>query len=181
MQIWLEQVREEPLAWRETVEVAPSELDSPDLVALSPIDCSGRMVFADPGFLFTADLAYEQTLACTRCLSQFVEKVEPRIELLVVQGKELVEGEERELGARDLGVWQVEGDKFRTEPVLFEQVQLNIPMKPLCRDDCQGLCPRCGADLNAGDCGCDREVPDPRWAGLAAIREKLGKSEGSGS
>lgn len=178
MQIWLEQVREEPLAWKEAVVVDSSEVESPDLVALSPVECSGRIVFADPGFLFTADLSYEQTLACTRCLAQFVEKLEPVIELLVVEGKDLVEDEERELGARDLGVWQVEGDKFRTEPVLVEQVQLNVPMKPLCREDCRGLCPKCGADLNAGACGCDREVVDPRWSGLAALREQLGRVEG---
>jgi len=178
MQIWLEQVREEPLAWNEQQVVALADFDSPDLVAMSPVACSGRMVFAEPGFLFTAELSYEQTLACTRCLTQFVEKMEPAIELLVLQGKELVEDEERELGARDLGVWQVEGDKFRTEPVIVEQVQLNIPMKPLCREDCRGLCPTCGADLNAGDCGCDRGVTDPRWSGLAALREQLGKAEG---
>ncbi|MEP7012475.1 MAG: DUF177 domain-containing protein [Acidobacteriota bacterium] len=177
MQIWLEQVREEPLAWKESVVVALSDFDSPDLVALSPVDCSGRMVFAEPGFLLTAELSYEQTLACTRCLTQFVEKLEPTIELLVLQGKELVEDEEQELGARDLGVWQVEGDKFRTEPVIVEQVQLNIPMKPLCREDCRGLCPTCGADLNAGDCACDKEVVDPRWSGLAALRAQLGKAE----
>ncbi|HEV7668250.1 MAG TPA: DUF177 domain-containing protein [Thermoanaerobaculia bacterium] len=180
MQIWLEQVREEPLAWKEAVVVALSDFESPDLVAMSPVECSGRMVFAEPGFLLTADLSYEQTLACTRCLTQFVERMEPTIELLVLQGKELVEDEERELGARDLGVWQVEGDKFLTEPVIVEQVQLNIPMKPLCREDCRGLCPTCGADLNAGDCGCDRAVSDPRWSGLAALRGQLGKVE-SGS
>ncbi len=178
MQIWLEQVREEPLAWKETVVVAPGDLESPDLVELSPVECSGRMVFAEPGFLLTEDLSYEQTLSCTRCLTHFVERMEPEIELLVLQGKELVEDEEQELGARDLGVWQVEGDKFRTEPVVVEQVQLNIPMKPLCREDCRGLCPTCGADLNAGECGCNREVVDPRWSGLSALREKLGKAEG---
>lgn len=178
MQIWLEQVREEPLAWKETIVVTPGELESPDLVGLSPVECSGRMVFAEPGFLLTEELSYEQTLACTRCLTHFVEQMEPMIELLVLQGKELVEDEEQELGARDLGVWQVEGDKFLTEPVVVEQVQLNIPMKPLCREDCRGLCPTCGADLNAGECGCDRQVVDPRWSGLEALREKLGKAEG---
>ncbi len=178
MQIWLEQVREEPLAWTETIVVAVGDFDRPDLVAISPIACSGRLVFAEPGFLLTAELTYEQTLACSRCLTERVEPMAPTIELLVLQGKELVEDEERELGARDLGVWQVEGDKFRTEPVFTEQVQLNIPMKPLCREDCRGLCPTCGADLNAGDCSCDRGVSDPRWSGLAALREQLGKAEG---
>jgi uncharacterized protein len=56
--------------------------------------------------------------------------------------------------------------------VLIEQLQLNIPMKPLCRPDCAGLCPTCGADLNQTRCACAKSV-DPRWAGLAVLRDRL--------
>ena len=51
-----------------------------------------------------------------------------------------------------------------------EQILLSIPPPPLCKDDCKGLCPRCGKDLNEGDCGCDRTVLDPRWAALKGIQ-----------
>ena len=60
----------------------------------------------------------------------------------------------RSLQAEDLGVVYVEDHELDTEPLLFEQVQINIPMKPLCRPECAGLCPHCGADLNAGACSC---------------------------
>ena len=50
------------------------------------------------------------------------------------------------------------------------QQQLNIPMKPLCRPDCKGLCAQCGADLNLGACACTPPKSDPRWAALSALR-----------
>src|SRR5262245_43490596 len=103
MQIWLEQVREEPFAWQEAMNLALDAVESPDLVALSPVECRGRLVFAEPGFLLDAKLAYEQTLSCTRCLRSFAERVEPAFELLLMPSAELSEELERELGARDLG------------------------------------------------------------------------------
>ncbi len=51
-----------------------------------------------------------------------------------------------------------------------EQLVLSLPADPVCREDCQGLCTVCGANLNERDCGCDRHVPDPRWAGLKNIK-----------
>jgi uncharacterized protein len=48
-----------------------------------------------------------------------------------------------------------------------------LPMSVLCRDDCAGLCPRCGADLNEGSCDCTDDEMDPRWAALEALRMKL--------
>ncbi|MBN1297720.1 DUF177 domain-containing protein, partial [bacterium] len=56
--------------------------------------------------------------------------------------------------------------------VIAEQIVLQIPMKTLCSDDCKGLCSRCGADLNAGTCGCDRDSVDPRLAKLKDLLEK---------
>jgi uncharacterized metal-binding protein YceD (DUF177 family) len=51
-----------------------------------------------------------------------------------------------------------------------EQILLQIPSSPLCSEDCLGLCPKCGKDLNEGECGCDRAVLDPRWAALKGIQ-----------
>ena len=55
-------------------------------------------------------------------------------------------------------------------PAVREQILLYIPSSPLCREDCPGLCPSCGKDLNEGECGCDRAVMDPRWAALKGIQ-----------
>jgi uncharacterized protein len=56
---------------------------------------------------------------------------------------------------------------------LQEQVLLALPLKIVCRDDCKGLCPQCGKNLNEGPCACVVQVEDPRWAALKEIRNKL--------
>ena len=56
---------------------------------------------------------------------------------------------------------------------LLEQIILEFPSKVLCSEDCRGLCPRCGKDLNEGDCSCPKKEIDPRWAVLAELRDQL--------
>ena len=62
------------------------------------------------------------------------------------------------------------GKEIDLTPAVREQILLQIPASPLCREDCLGLCVRCGKDLNEGECGCDRAVVDPRWAALKGIQ-----------
>ena len=57
-------------------------------------------------------------------------------------------------------------------PALREQWLLNVPGYALCRDDCQGLCPTCGAELNLGPCDCTPTSADPRWEGLRKLRDE---------
>ena len=54
---------------------------------------------------------------------------------------------------------------------------MNLPGRFLCSEDCKGLCPKCGADLNLGDCGCDKEDIDPRWADLQKIMKDMADTE----
>lgn len=89
-------------------------------------------------------------------------------------GHEESEGEE--LLEEDLGVVALAEPLLDTRPVVVEQIHLGIPMKPLCREDCQGLCGQCGADLNEGPCSC-APAGDLRLAKLAALSQKLSTGE----
>ncbi len=62
------------------------------------------------------------------------------------------------------------GKELDLAPAVREQILLQIPPSPLCDELCKGLCPKCGKDLNEGECGCDRSVMDPRWAALKGIQ-----------
>ena len=62
------------------------------------------------------------------------------------------------------------GKVIDLDPILREQVLLALPGYPVCQDGCKGLCTVCGTNLNERECGCDRKVPDPRWAGLAKVK-----------
>jgi uncharacterized protein len=175
MQIWLDQVRDEPFNWDETQNVSPETLDRPELLALGPVHWRGQVVFADPEFFLRARMTYEQTLSCNRCLKPIVEPTKVDVELMVLIGGHKEPGSEHALHEQDLGDLYIEGEILETDPILIEQLQLNVPMKPLCRDDCKGLCPDCGADLNAGACSCAETRVDPRWASLAALKSRLGE------
>ena len=72
--------------------------------------------------------------------------------------------------ADDLDVYPYEGEEVDLEPLFREQIILSVPFAPLCKEDCQGLCPSCGADLNTTTCNCERQVIDPRWSALEKLK-----------
>ena len=75
-----------------------------------------------------------------------------------------------EVGEDDLELYPYDGETVDLDPLLRDQLILSVPFAPLCNDACRGLCAVCGANLNEGECGCDREVLDPRLAALKNIK-----------
>lgn len=173
MRIRLDQVRFEPFHFAETCSIPAESLARPELTALSPVTWGGQVRFADPGFLLKGRYQYEQSLTCNRCLQPIVEPVAGNLDLTIFVAAARPLPGEQELDENDLGVVYLPDENLETEPLLVEQLQLNIPMKPLCRPDCAGLCPTCGADLNLGPCGCPTGGSDPRWAGLQLLKDRL--------
>jgi len=173
MQVRLDQVRDKPFHWDETETVDAAEIGHPDLQALSPVHWRGEIRFADPGYLLDATYSYEQTLSCQRCLEPLAQPVEERMDLLLVPGSHAPASGEHALSEDELGVVEIaEDEDVDLRPLLIEQIQLNVPMKPLCWSGCEGLCRTCGKNLNNGPCGCDQQEIDPRWSALEALREK---------
>jgi uncharacterized protein len=175
MRISLDQVRREPVSWDEEVRVRADELGRDEVVELSPVRWRGRVsraeVDEEEGFYLSAHLAYEQTLACQRCLEPVRQPVAAEVRLLLVRdAPQAMEGD-HQLDEEDLGIVHLESDAFDTRPLLLEQMQLAVPMRSLCREDCKGLCPHCGTNLNRGRCDCEDDWVDPRWAALAKLQE----------
>lgn len=176
MKVRLDRLGDEPYAWQESLALSSDELDEINGLAVGEVGCSGRLSRTTPGFLLQLDLAYEQTLSCTRCLGPVRTPVRSRIDLHVVVGEgewEEAARDERQLAEQDLGLLVLPGPLLDTRPIVMEEIQLDVPMKTLCRDDCLGLCVICGADLNAGPCDC-RPASDPRWAALAGWKKQDG-------
>ena len=65
--------------------------------------------------------------------------------------------------------YPLRGDRLDLEPLARDTVLLELPLAPLCRADCAGICPTCGADRNVAPCDCESAVHDPRWAALDAL------------
>jgi uncharacterized metal-binding protein YceD (DUF177 family) len=169
MKIDLDQVVDEPYDWQEKLSLATGEVNRAEVLEIGEIACRGRITPLFPDFLFQASFGYRRRLRCMRCLGSIDERMESEISLVLqVDGREPDE-EEVELTPEDLGVVSLSEPEVDTRPLLVEQIHLEVPMKPLCREDCAGLCPQCGADLNAGPCDCRPEV-DPRWSALLSLK-----------
>jgi len=119
------------------------------------------------------DLRATMELACARCLEPITQDISRKFDLLYrPQGSDAGK-EEMSVTAAEAEVGYYQGEGLLLEDVLREQVLLAVPLKAICREDCRGLCPHCGQNLNQGQCTCAEPVDDPRWSALKDIREKL--------
>ena len=118
-------------------------------------------------------VAARLSLKCARCLEDYASTVETDFVRHLVRGKDKEREKEKELTPEEMDVTFFEGDEIELLEILFEEVSLEMPTKPLCKEDCRGLCPRCGKDLNKGECKCPPEEKiDPRFAKLKGFKVK---------
>ncbi len=132
-----------------------------------PIRVKGRLSPAGPGrFYWHATIEGDVELECRRCLGEASGHVSDEAHLIFAEaGAEGVEDDP------DVYLVDERASELDLRPALREQWLLNVPGYALCRDDCKGLCPTCGAELNLGDCGCVTTSADPRWAALRKVRD----------
>ncbi len=109
-------------------------------------------------------------LPCSRCLEPFAWPVDAAFDLRYRPQSANTGDEERELHDEDLSDAYYEDETIDLGQLMREQFLLALPMKPLCSEACQGLCPTCGTNLNRGACGCRRDREDPRFAVLKALQ-----------
>lgn len=106
---------------------------------------------------------------CARCLEEYRFGLDhPFVFVLAPRAAALDEG--ARLTPDDMALSYYEGEEIDLTPLVHEQIILALPTRPLCGETCRGLCPRCGANLNAVQCGCSTTAtPDPRLAPLHAL------------
>lgn len=112
-------------------------------------------------------------VACARCLEPVVLRVDRSFDLLYRPLGTDSGHEELSVTDAEAEIGYYQGEGLLLEDTLREQVLLSVPLKALCREDCRGLCPHCGKNLNESECSCTDQLEDPRWAALKEIREKL--------
>ncbi len=116
----------------------------------------------DSRVLVAGVLAVSRPAVCDRCLEAFTLAYEAGVDIQIIRTKPGTPGEE----APDTWILhQARGEVDLDEP-LREAALLDLPIKRVCREDCLGICPTCGAERNRKDCDCPREPADPRWDGL---------------
>ena len=111
-------------------------------------------------------LSAELEATCSRCLEPFTIPVDQTFDLRYQPHTENTGEGELEIEEDDLTTAFYENDEIDLGQLMREQFYLALPMKPLCSDDCKGLCPQCGTNLNTGTCSCDQQWTDPRLSVL---------------
>ncbi len=118
----------------------------------------------------TGRVETELSLTCDRCLDEFPFPVAEEINVLLEPVASVSRlKEEIRLSPEDLDVIFFDGETIEVDEVVREQILLAVPMRQLCREDCKGLCPVCGENLNRHTCGCKREVKDSPFAILKKL------------
>ncbi len=123
----------------------------------------------DRGILLEGVLNTEVELACSRCLSPFPCPLSLKIQEEYFPTVDVVSGASLPL-PDEPGLFTIdENHELDLTEAVHQYALLAVPMKPLCRPDCAGLCPVCGQNLNLGKCHCPPPEADPRWAKLKQI------------
>jgi uncharacterized protein len=167
-----------PQRYERRYQFTTEELARIELVAIGPVSLDANATkgdlpaeyLADGSTLFSADFL------CSRCVepfpfassSEFHLRFRPRPDVSA-------ENAEIEITPDELDIEFYTERSVSLRDLAAEQVQLAIPMKPLCMESCLGLCPQCGTNRNGEGCSCQTAVSDERWGALAGIRAELAK------
>ncbi len=154
----------------------PGELDpgSSDLVLTADPIVKGRVDRVGPNFRLRGSLQCTIERPCDRCLAEVNLPLNIDFDLLYAPAEDLARDSkewtgEVELGEEDLDLSTFQHDQIDLDALVIEQVELQVPIRLLCREECRGLCPQCGADWNTEQCSCPPPI-DPRWESLTGLR-----------
>jgi uncharacterized protein len=164
LRIDLAAVREGPVDTGAEVAADDPLVVGTGITLASPLVVTGRLSTAGEGkYYWQARLVAVVRSECRRCLTPVRVPLSQSLGLVFVTEAEA--GEED-----DCYVVPARATTLDLSRAVREELILAVPQFVECRDDCRGLCPRCGADLNAGPCSCRPET-DPRWAALTKLRK----------
>ncbi|TFE24980.1 YceD family protein [Cohnella luojiensis] len=153
--------RQQPLELQGTLDIAELFRNSSEYSPLTPMKYDLVAKASDDRILVSGQLACDVRMQCSRCLDNFDETLNVTFE----EQFRIVEDGEAELNEDDEAV-PVTEERIDLAPYLVEELVVQLPYAPLCREDCKGLCPECGVNLNEQSCGCNTEKVDPRMAAL---------------
>ena len=109
-------------------------------------------------------------LSCSRCLEPYRFPIDATFDQRYLPSSAASTETEREIEENDLETSYYSEDQIDLNELMREQFYLALPMKPLCLEDCKGLCAQCGTNLNTGTCECAPVWEDPRLAALKALK-----------
>src|SRR3954469_14072134 len=175
MRIEVEDLKEQAEAFSHSYAPGEVELEDEGARLVSAAEVTGSASRKGEEVRVRGSIKTEVELLCDRCITPRRAPLEVEFDArFIPQSKAASDSDNVELLTEDLGVAAYEGDAVNVDELVREQILLALPSRNLCREDCKGLCAKCGADLNAGRCSCEQGETDPRWAALADWKNKSG-------
>jgi len=141
-----------------------------DFLFETPIEATAKVWKAGQSIVIKGGLKALLRLRCARCLEEFSYPLSSTFEVALTPSKEASSEEEVELSEEDMESNFYEGGEIQLSEIACEQIFLEIPYQPLCREDCRGLCPVCGKDLNRTSCECRREDIETAFTVLKKLK-----------
>jgi len=121
--------------------------------------------------MVTGSLSVELAMECSRCLKD-VQQAQDLPVNVVYHPAEEIGSEKHGLRDDEMDMGFYTGEELDLQELITEQILLSVQMKPLCNEDCKGICPKCGIDLNTGTCTCVQKEIDPRLEVLKKLLQK---------
>lgn len=170
MKVIISEIPEGGLELELTEKISSDE----SITIVSPIKASLRIDKKGSEVIITGTAKGTVELQCSRCLKIFYMDIDSLINVVYHPASEINKEEHYELKGDELNTGFYKNDIIDMDDLLKEQLVLNISMKPLCSEDCKGLCPKCGVDLNITRCNCAISDVDSRLAVLKQLLNKKG-------
>lgn len=139
----------------------------------SPMKVSGEITNTAGYMRMTLTMSVDYEAQCARCLAPVTGEFTLDLEKTVAPRDLLGDLDESKLDEFAI----IEDGFLDMDEQLLEQLEMEFPMRFLCREDCKGLCPKCGKNLNEGECDCDHTEIDPRMEPLRKLLEQMKKEE----
>ncbi|CCQ91636.1 conserved hypothetical protein [Nitrospina gracilis 3/211] len=139
------------------------------------VQVTGNLIRSNRDVYLAGQVRTVMAMTCSRCLESFRFDVETPIRATFIPAPDPDSLEvEQELVDSDIELEYYTDQKIDLTQPVYDQIMLSLPMVQLCRDDCRGICPKCGASLNRESCRCEGDEDiDPRLAVLKQLKEKL--------
>ncbi len=169
MQLDLSRIRKAEDRFERSFQPADVPQDGEAYRIVTPVDLAFDIHKDKDRFRLVGTVRTGLELSCGRCLEPFGLAIDATFDQRYLPLSEAKREGDDEVEEDDLGTSYYHGEQIDLDELMREQFYLALPMKPLCRDDCRGLCPECGINRNTSTCACAPTWEDPRLAALKRL------------
>ncbi len=154
MIVFVEDIPQKGIFVNRDFEIDPDDIVE-DIEFVEPVSVEVSIKKKDEKVLVKGTVKTVMKLVCSRCLEKYEENIDSSFDLVFMPEESFEFDEEIELSDEDINVIYFKEGFIDVDQVVIDQLNLSLPFRPLCSDNCKGLCPVCGKNLNEGLCGCE--------------------------